>query len=92
MRQSIWDNWVLERYAQPVKNMEKLRQQTPKKEEPINLDDLFMELFTPEFLGNLPPGQIETVINNLKHVESGETTPPEWLALKHVLRERGFLE
>lgn len=52
-----------------------------------------MDLFTPEFLATLPPKQIKTVINNLKQVESiSETIPPEWLALKKVLQNRGFLE
>ena len=73
--------------------MEELKRQTPKKEGPENLDDLFMELFTPEFLESLPPKQIETVINNLRLVESiSKTIPSEWLALRNALQERGYLE
>jgi hypothetical protein len=72
--------------------MEELKRRTPKKEGPENLDDLFMELFTPEFLESLPPKQIETVINNLKLVESGsETVPAEWKAVRNVLEESGYL-
>ncbi len=73
--------------------MEELRRQIPKEEGPENLDDLFMELFTPEFLESLAPEQIETVINNLKLVESSsETIPTQWSALRNVLEERGYLE
>ena len=73
--------------------MEKLRRQIPKEEGPENLDDLLMELFTPEFLESLAPEQIETVINNLKLVESSsETIPTQWSALRNVLEERGYLE
>jgi len=73
--------------------MEKLRRQIPKEEGPENLDDLFMELFTPEFLESLAPEQIETVINNLKLVESSsETIPTQWSALRNALEERGYLE
>ena len=65
----------------------------PKKEEPANLNDLLMELFTPEFLNNLPQEEIKTVIHNLRLVESVfETIPPEWSALRGVLQERGYLE
>jgi len=33
------------------------------------------------------------VVNNLKLVESSSgTLPPEWLALRNVLQNRGFLE
>ena len=72
--------------------MEKLKQTDTQNEGPKNLDELFMELFTPEFLENLPPGHIETVINNLRLVESSsETIPPQWAALKSVLQKRGFL-
>jgi len=61
--------------------------------EPETLDDVFMELFSSEFLKSLPPEQIGTVINNLKLVESNsETIPSEWLALRNVLQKRGFLE
>ncbi len=73
--------------------MEKLGRQTPKEEGLENLDDLFLELFTPEFLGSLAPEQIETVINNLKLVESSsETIPTQWPALRNALEERGYLE
>ena len=73
--------------------MEKLTQQTPLNEETANLDALFLEMFTPEFLASLPQEQIETVIHHLEQVESAsETTPPQWLALKNVLQERGLLE
>ena len=73
--------------------MEEAKTADTEKEAPENLDDLFMELFTPEFLENLPLGQIETVINNLKQVESSsEAIPPEWSALRNVLEERGFLK
>ena len=64
-----------------------------KREGSENLNDLFMGLFTPEFLESLSPEQRETVINNLGLVESSsETIPPEWLALKNVLQERGYLD
>lgn len=67
--------------------------ESAEEKAPENLDDLFMELFPPEFLENLPPGHIEAVINKLKLVESGsETIPPEWLALRNVLQKRGFLD
>ena len=57
------------------------------------LNDFFMELFTPEFLDSLPPKQINTVIDNLRLVESGPTpVPPEWEAIKRVLQTRGYLE
>lgn len=73
--------------------MEKLRRQIPKEEGPENLDDFFMELFTSDFLESLPPKQIETVIGNLKLVESRSVTvPPQWSALKNVLQKRGCLE
>ena len=73
--------------------MEKQTHQTPLHEETANLDALFLEMFTPEFLASLPPEHIETVIHHLEQVESAsETTPPEWLALKNVLQERGLLE
>ena len=73
--------------------MEKQTHQTPLNEEPANLDALFLEMFTPEFLASLPQEQIETVIHHLEQVESAaETTPPQWLALKNVLQERGLLE
>lgn len=73
--------------------MEKPKQQTSEDRNPTELNNLFMDLFTPEFLATLPPKQIKTVINNLKQVESiSETIPPEWLALKKVLQNRGFLE
>jgi len=72
--------------------MEKQRQQMSKEEGPENLNDFFMELFTPEFLEGLPPEQIETVISNLKLVESGsETVPAEWKAVRNVLEESGYL-
>ncbi len=73
--------------------MEKAKTTDTIKEGPENLDELFMELFTPEFLENLPPGQIKTVINKLELIESNsETIPSQWSALRNVLRERGFLE
>lgn len=73
--------------------MEKLRPQIPKEEGQENLDGLFMELFTPKFLESLAPEQIETVINNLKLVESGsETIPTQWSALRNALQKRGFLK
>jgi len=73
--------------------MEKLKQTDTQNEGPKNLDELFMELFTREFLESLPPGHIETVINNLRLVASSfETIPPEWVALRSVLQERGFLK
>lgn len=73
--------------------MEKLKTTGAEKEGPENLVDLFMELFPPEFLESLPPGQIKTVINNLKLVESSsETIPPEWAAVRSLLQERGFLD
>lgn len=72
--------------------MEKPTQQTSKNEEPGTLDDLFMDLFTPEFLKSLPSEQIETVINKLEQAESSsETMSPEWLAVRNVLRERGYV-
>src|SRR4030043_115986 len=62
-------------------------------ERPKNLDDLFIEWFTPEYLKSRPPGQVETVINNLKLLESShEPIPPEWLALGNVLRKIGVLK
>jgi len=73
--------------------MENRTHQIPINGELANLNDLFMDMFTPEFLASLPPGQIETVINNLNRVEAAsEVTPHEWLALKNALRERGFIE
>ncbi|PJC77605.1 hypothetical protein CO010_00165 [Candidatus Shapirobacteria bacterium CG_4_8_14_3_um_filter_39_11] len=73
--------------------MEKPTQQTSEDRNPADLDNIFMDLFTPEFLANLPPEQIKTVVNNLKLVESSSgTLPPEWLALRNVLQNRGFLE
>ena len=73
--------------------MEKLRPQIPKEEGSENFDDLFMELFTPEFLKGLPPEQIETVIGDLKRVESDSgTIPAQWSAMRNVLEERGYLE
>lgn len=75
--------------------MEKLRQQTTKNEELVNLNDLFMKLFTSEFLESLSPEQIDRVNDNLKQIESEsgpETIPSQWLALRSVLRKRGYLE
>lgn len=73
--------------------MEELKRRTPKKEGPENLDDLFIELFTPEFLNNLPPEQIKAVIDKLRLVESSSATiPPQWSALRNALQERGYLE
>lgn len=73
--------------------MEKLRRQIPKKEGPENLDDLFMELFTQEFLRSLAPKQIETVINNLKLVESSsETIPTQWSVLRNMEGMSGALD
>lgn len=73
--------------------MENLRQQTSEDKEPVDLNDLFMDMFTPEFLESLPPEQIAQTVSNLKQVESdSDATPPEWLALKNVLRARGLLE
>jgi len=73
--------------------MEKPTRQPHQEQGPRNLDELFIELFTPEFLATLPLEQIETVISKLKLIESSsETIPPEWSALRSVLRERGFLE
>ena len=64
-----------------------------ENEGPENLDDLFMELFTPDFLESLPPEQIETVINKLELIESSsETVPSEWSALRNVLQKTGFLK
>jgi len=63
-----------------------------KEKGPENLNDLFMELFTPEFLEGLPPEQIETVISDLRLVESSsETVPTEWKAMRNVLEESGYL-
>ncbi len=73
--------------------MEKQERQIPKIEEPKNLDDLLIELFTPEFLESLEPKEIETVINNLKLVESSSVTiPTQWSAIRNALEERGYLE
>lgn len=56
------------------------------------LNHFFMELFTPEFLESLPPKQINTVIDNLRLVESGPTPiPAEWEAIKRVLQTRGLI-
>lgn len=73
--------------------MEKEERQRPKIEEPENLDDLLMDLFTPEFLERMTSKEMERVINNLKRVESSaETIPPQWTALRNVLEERGYLD
>ncbi len=73
--------------------MEKLKQTDTQTGKQDKLDNIFMDLFTPEFLQRLPLEQIETVINNLEQIEStSETIPPEWLALKKVLKERDFLK
>ncbi|MFZ3069104.1 MAG: hypothetical protein WA052_02185 [Microgenomates group bacterium] len=73
--------------------MEKQKGQAPENESPETLDDLFMELFTPEFFDGVPPEQIAVVIYKLKQIEDTyETVPSEWLAMKNVLQQRGFLK
>lgn len=72
--------------------MEKQNGGDQKNEDREKLGDFFMELFTPEFLESLPPEQINTVVDNLRLVESGSTPiPPQWEALKRVLTARGFI-
>lgn len=65
--------------------------QTP--EEDLTLDDLLLELFTPDFLDSLPPEHIAEILENLQLVEAAEDpVPPEWVALRKALQERGYLE
>ncbi len=73
--------------------MERQKGPSSENESPETLDDLFIELFTPEFLDSLPPEQIAVVIYKLKQIEETyETVPSEWLAMKNVLQQRGFLK
>lgn len=73
--------------------MERQKGQTQGNENSTSLNDLFVDLFSPEFFDSVPPEQIAVVIYKLKLIESAyEIVPPEWLAIKNVLQQRGFLE
>lgn len=53
---------------------------------------LLMELFSSEFLAELPKEQIDSVMNTLRLMEeSDEGVPDQWQGLKKVLIERGYL-